>query len=347
MSLELEALLALLIGMGVGVIAVPPMARLARATGIIDVPGGYKQHERPTPYLGGVAVLLAILTATLVMAGVSSPIPAIALAATAICALGTLDDRRPIPPAVRLAVQAGIAAALWGAGAGWDLGVPDWANLVLTVGWVLLAANAFNLIDNIDGASSSAAAMSALGIAAIALGATGDSWPALLAAASLGACLAFLPYNLATPSRIFLGDGGSTLLGFLLGVAAMGTLSGESVPTALIAAILLIAVPVIDTAVTLGSRRRRGSPMLAGGRDHLTHEIHGRVGSIRATAAIIAIAQVACSALAFAVLRLGVPALALIAALMIFTILATIIWIIRQGPAKAPGGRIPELRKAG
>src|SRR5258708_1175604 len=118
MSFELEALLALLIGAGVGAVATPPMARLARATGVMDIPGGYKPHEGPTPYLGGVAVLVSVLTATLITAGVSSPVPMIALAAIAICALGTADDRRPIPPLVRLALQAGVAAAVWGAGAG-------------------------------------------------------------------------------------------------------------------------------------------------------------------------------------------------------------------------------------
>src|SRR4051794_37034247 len=258
MSLELEALLALLIGAAVSAVATPTMARIARATGILDVPGGYKQHDRPTPYLGGVAVLLGVLTATLITAGVSDPVPAIALAATAICALGTIDDRRPIPPALRLLVQAGIAAAVWGAGAGWDLGLPDGVNLVLTLGWVLLASNVFNLIDNIDGTASGSAALSALGVGVIALGVAADSWPALLAGALVGSCIAFVPYNLSAPSRIFLGDGGSTLVGFVVAVAAMGTLSGESVPTALVAATLLIAAPLLDTAITLGSRFRRG-----------------------------------------------------------------------------------------
>src|SRR4051812_38748281 len=99
MSLELEALLALLIAAVVGTVATPLMARMARAAGIIDVPGGYKQPPRPTPYLGGAAVLVGVLAATLIVGGVSSPIPMIALAACAVCLLGTADDRRPIPPA--------------------------------------------------------------------------------------------------------------------------------------------------------------------------------------------------------------------------------------------------------
>jgi UDP-GlcNAc:undecaprenyl-phosphate GlcNAc-1-phosphate transferase len=342
MSLELKAVLALLIGAGVGAVVTPPMARVAQATGIIDVPGGYKQHGRPTPYLGGVAVLLAVLTATLIMAGVSSPIPMIALTATAICALGTADDWRPIPPIGRLAVQAGVALVIWEAGAGWSLSVPDGINLVLTIGWVLLAVNAFNLIDNLDGTASSAAAISALGIMVIAFGAGLASWPALLAAAVLGACIAFLPYNLAQPARIFLGDGGSTLLGFLLAVGTMGALSVHSVPTALVAAVLLIATPLLDTAVTFTSRRRRGSRILAGGRDHITHAIYARVGSARVTAAVVAIVQAVCSGLALAVVRFHGAGVPVVAVVFLLTLFATITWVTRPTASKAPRNRFAQ-----
>jgi UDP-GlcNAc:undecaprenyl-phosphate/decaprenyl-phosphate GlcNAc-1-phosphate transferase len=347
MSPELEALLALLIAAVVATVATPLMTRVARAAGIIDVPGGYKQHQRPTPYLGGAAILVGVLAATLIVGGVSSPIPMIALAASAICLLGTADDRRPIPPAVRVVVQGCIAAAVWAAGAGWSLAVPDAVNLVLTIGWVLIASNAFNLIDNIDGAAASAAAVSAAGIAIIGLGAVTHSWPALVAASVLGACIAFLPHNLATPSRIFLGDGGSTLLGFVLAVAVMGDLSGESVPMALIAAALLVAYALLDTAITIGSRLRRGSPILTGGRDHVTHVIDAGVGSTRWTAAIIAIVQGAFSTLAIAVVRLGVPALPVLATVVLLTALATIIWAVRTGISRTPAGRLAQLRKAG
>lgn len=347
MSFELEALLALLIGAGVSAAATPPMARLARALGIIDVPGGYKQHGRPTPYLGGVAVLVGVLAAMLIVAGVSGPVPWVALTAAAVCALGTIDDRSPVPPGVRLIIQAGIATLAWAAGFGWELGLPGWANFVLTIGFVLLAANAFNLIDNIDGTAAGSAAMSAAGVGVIALGVATDSWPVVLAAATVGACLAFLPFNLATPSRIFLGDGGSTLLGFLLAVAAMGTLGGQSVLTALGAAALLVAVPALDTAITMVSRFRRGSPILAGGRDHVTHLIYARVGSTRLTAAIIAIAQGAFSVLAIAVVRWDVPVVLVLGGLVLLTALATIIWTLRPGGGKAADGRIAQLRKAG
>jgi UDP-GlcNAc:undecaprenyl-phosphate GlcNAc-1-phosphate transferase len=324
-------------------VATPVLAGLARRAGILDHPGGYKEHERPTPYLGGVAILLGVLAATLATAGVESPLPAIAAAAAAICLLGTIDDWRPIPPAPRVAVQAAAGAAIWEAGAGWSLALPDWANLVLTVGWVVVATNSLNLIDNLDGTASGAAALSALGITVIALGAATDAWPAYVAAAVLGACVGFLPYNLSGPARIFLGDGGSTLLGFLLAVGVMGALHDASGSVAVVAAVLLLGAPLLDTAVVVISRRRRGVPTLTGGRDHLTHRIHARVHSARGTATIVAVAQGGFSALAVAMVELGLPAVPVVVVMIAAALL------LLDGLASSEDRRaaLPQMRKAG
>jgi len=294
-----RAILALVAAAVVCGVATPLMASVARSAGILDHPVGYKRHDGPTPYLGGLAILLGTIAASLPIAGVGSPVPAVVGCAATICVMGTLDDWRPIPWSARMAVQAAIAGLVWIAGAGWSLDLPGWANCVLTIGWIVVATNAFNLIDNLDGTSAAAAAAAAFGIVVIALhGSLG--WPAVVAAAVLGAAAAFLPYNLSRPARIFLGDGGSTLLGFVLAVTAMAVLPDESATTGLIAGGLLLGVPIIDAAVTLGARRRRGTPFLTGGRDHVTHRILGLVGSVRATAAIVAAAQLELCAVAVA-----------------------------------------------
>jgi UDP-GlcNAc:undecaprenyl-phosphate GlcNAc-1-phosphate transferase len=305
MSLELEAVIAVAIGVTVAGVATPLMARVGDAIGLLDRPGGYKQHERPTPYLGGVAILIGVVAATLLVEGVASHIPLILLAAAGMCALGTIDDWKPIPPALRLAGHGAIGAAVWAGGAGWDFGAPAWIELVLTVGWVVLAVNTFNLLDNLDGAASSVAAATALGVAVIALATGGAAWAAVVSAALLGACLAFLPFNLARPARVFLGDGGSTVLGFLIAASAMGALNGEPSATVLLAAGLLIGVPALDTALVFISRRRRGVPMLAGGRDHLTHRANSRLGDPRKVALEVSSGQLALSAIAAFAVVLG------------------------------------------
>jgi UDP-GlcNAc:undecaprenyl-phosphate GlcNAc-1-phosphate transferase len=310
-----SALAALIVGAGVSAVVTPLMIRVAHRAGILDHPGGYKRHDRPTPYLGGLAILVAVLAGSVATAGIAEPIPIVACGGAAICLLGTLDDRRPISAKLRLAVQAGVGVSVWVAGAGWTAGFSDWAELALTVFWIVLAVNAFNLIDNLDGAAASAAVGSALGIAAIALVLDSEAWVSLVVLALLGACLAFLPFNLAKPARVFLGDGGSTLLGFLVAVAAMGALRGESAPVSTTAMALLLGIPLLDTAFVMVSRGRRGIPLLTGGRDHLTHRILARAGFPWKVAAIVASAQTALSALAAAALELSSMAVMLAGAL--------------------------------
>jgi UDP-GlcNAc:undecaprenyl-phosphate GlcNAc-1-phosphate transferase len=357
MSLELKALLAVAVAAAVAGLASPLMARLAVLVGLLDRPGGYKRHERPTPYLGGVAILLGVAAATTAVEGLASPLPVVLLGAAAMCVLGTVDDWRPIAPATRLAVQAAIAAAVWWGDAGWSTAFPTWVELVLTVGWVVLAVNTLNLLDNMDGAASSVAAASALGIAAIAIVAGGAAWAAVTAAALLGACVGFLPFNLARPARLFLGDGGSTVIGFLIAVSAMGALSDEPTTTVYLAAGLLIAVPLLDTALVFISRRRRGISMLTGGRDHLTHRVLARVHDPRKVALELAAVQLALAAVAGlslivaplgVIIAVGCCAIAAVVAIALLeTTLGVPIATSASQPAPAEPGGIAITPRAG
>src|SRR5438128_8551305 len=101
MSAELQAILALALAGVISGSATPIVAHVARVVGFLDRPGGYKVHARPTPYLGGVAILLSVVAASLLVKGAASPVPEILLAATAICVLGTIDDWHPIRPELR------------------------------------------------------------------------------------------------------------------------------------------------------------------------------------------------------------------------------------------------------
>jgi UDP-GlcNAc:undecaprenyl-phosphate/decaprenyl-phosphate GlcNAc-1-phosphate transferase len=303
-SLEVKAMLAAVVAIVVTGLATPLMARTARAIGLMDRPGGYKQHERATPYLGGAAILLGVIAAVLLVQGVGKPVPVVLLAAAAMCALGTIDDWRPIAPGVRLAVQAMIGAAIWAGDAGWAIASPAWVELLLTIGWVVLAVNTLNLLDNLDGAAASVAAASALGVTAIAIVTGGAVWAAVVAAAVGAACLGFLPFNLSRPARLFLGDGGSTVIGLLIAVSAMGALNSEPSHSYLAAA-LLIAVPMVDTALVMISRHRRGISVLSGGVDHLTHRVNARVHDPRKVALELASAQLALSAVAALAILIG------------------------------------------
>ncbi len=293
----------------VTVLAATPLAiRVANRTGFYDQPGGYKNHPRATPYLGGTAVVAGLSLAAFAFIGADSTTFTILICAAVLLAVGTIDDRRTVRPSVRIAVTGAAAVALWASGAGWSVFGNDAANLALTVGWVIGLVNAFNLMDNMDGAAATVAAVSGTGVAALAL-ISDDAALAALALALVGACVGFLKYNLASPARIFLGDGGSMPLGFVLGAAVMSLpeLGVSGVPT-LIPAALLVGLAIFDTTLVIVSRSRRRVRIWSGARDHVTHRLLPLVRSPRAVAIVLALVQTVLAGLAIAVAELGTTA---------------------------------------
>jgi UDP-GlcNAc:undecaprenyl-phosphate GlcNAc-1-phosphate transferase len=291
----------------------PLAIRVAARFEFYDRPIGYKGHGRPTPYLGGAAVMTGFLLALLALStdGRGRTLPLLG-GMLVLWVVGTLDDRRNLSPALRLAVEALLAAMLWATGLGWDLGAGGGVDLALTVLWVLAVVNAFNLFDNMDGAASTMALVVCAGVAVMGL-VQDDPWLALAGAALCGACLGFLPHNLASPARIFLGDGGSMPIGF--GVAALVMVgSAEAVPAwqALVIGLLLVGVPALDTCLVMVSRRRRGVSILTGGRDHLTHRTQRSLRTARAVAIGLGAVQALVSVLALFAINGGTASVALV-----------------------------------
>jgi UDP-GlcNAc:undecaprenyl-phosphate GlcNAc-1-phosphate transferase len=208
MSPELNAAAAFAIAALATYLATPVAIAIAIRTKFLDLPVGYKGHRRPTPYLGGTAIIIGIIAAVLLVQGAGSTHVVIILGAVAVWAIGTIDDRVSLPIALRLLVEVGVAVLLWQTGRGWGIFHDGVADLALTILWVVGIMNAFNLMDNMDGAAATTAAVSSIGAGAVAL-ISGDTALAALSFAVSGACFGFLPRNLARPARIFMGDGGS------------------------------------------------------------------------------------------------------------------------------------------
>ena len=187
-------------------------------------------------------------------------------------ALGTLDDRIGLGVTLRLIAQVATAVALWAVDLGWTMLPSEAANLMLTILWVVGITNAFNLMDNLDGAAGTVAAVCSAGAGALAL-IQGERASPVVAFAVTGACVGFLPYNLAKPAKIFLGDGGSMPLGLLVACTIMAVPDGTLDWTLLFASAPLAGLPILDTTLVVVSRHRRGAPILSGGRDHLTHRL--------------------------------------------------------------------------
>jgi len=254
--------------------ATPVAAIVARRTGIVDRPGPLKTHLRPVPYLGGAAVFLG-LGAGLLLAGLPELLVPLALA----LALGIVDDARPMPPAVRLAAEAVI-----GASAGF-VAPGDLPSRVLAAIFVVMLLNAVNLLDGQDGLATSVGLVSALGFAWIG----GDARALGLALA--GALAAFLVFN-RPPARIYLGDGGAYLLGTALALAPALEGGGAGEWSVWFAAPLVVAIPLVDTAIAVLRRARTGAPLLAGDRSHLYDQLVDRGLGVTASTAVCAAAQV-------------------------------------------------------
>jgi UDP-GlcNAc:undecaprenyl-phosphate/decaprenyl-phosphate GlcNAc-1-phosphate transferase len=306
-------------------LTVPAAIAVARRTGFLDTPRDYKAHRSPTPYLGGAAVLLAALV-TMGLLGVHlwSDYWPLLVGAVGLGLVGTLDDRVNLSPLLRVATEILAAWLLWRKGLGWSFLSGDVENFALTAFWVTGIVNAFNLMDNLDGAASSVAAVSSACVGILAV-IGHDVAMAVIAAALCGALLGFLRFNLARPARIFLGDGGSMAIGFLIAAALMSAPMGAYGGWATVATAALAAgMPVFDTILVVISRRRRGAQILSGATDHTTHRLLTVLKSPQAVACALAGAQTGLCALAIGATRIGDAALVIVACVALVLAAATV-----------------------
>jgi UDP-GlcNAc:undecaprenyl-phosphate GlcNAc-1-phosphate transferase len=290
-----SALFGFFISWCVALIVTPLARRAGVAMGWRDRPDdAHKGHHAARPYAGGIAVLAAIglsLTALrFAFPNYASPLSdlllAVAPGALLIAAVGLLDDLRGCRPAEKLVVQ-GVALLLFQTSA-FALGVAGTTTAstgAIVVGalllntWMLGLTNSMNLIDGMDGLAAGLAAVSAAGIAALAL-AAGDPAVAACAATLAGASLGFRRMNRA-PARIYLGDGGSLLLGFGLAATGAAVWLREPGPVGGIALILITWVPLLDTGTTILRRLFSGVALFQPDRDHLHHRLLTRGAGVR------------------------------------------------------------------
>ena len=253
-------------------LATPAFSRLARRIGMVVKPRVDRWHRSPTPVLGGAAITLAAVLVLVTLLPPSRVAATIAVGLVAAFALGLLDDFRHITPSSKLVGQAVIASLLFFGGVRVEIiGIEPLAYLV-TVLWVVGLMNAVNLIDNMDGLAGGIVAIAGVGLG---IGALPENPAAgIVAGAASGAALGFLVHNFP-PARVFMGDAGSLVLGYLLAAAALlHTASGAAnVSLAVFAPLAVLALPLFDTALVTTSRRLVGRPISKGGRDHTSHRL--------------------------------------------------------------------------
>lgn len=265
----------------------PPMRKAALQLGIVDRPDGkLKKHDDAVPYLGGLAVFLAFLSAVGVFTKFETfeqETLGLLLSGSIALIVGLIDDFGALTPlqktlglmmAALVLIKSGIYIKL--------TFLPWYIAIPLTVLWVLAVTNAFNIIDIMDGLASGVATIAALAIAAANLMA-GREPQALLAVVLAGSAFGFLRHNFH-PAKIFLGDSGSMFMGFMLAALSMNAGYTRINLLAVISPILILGIPIFDLMLVMFIRWRMGIPMTKGSPDHFALRLRRCHLSVRETA---------------------------------------------------------------
>lgn len=306
-------------------VLIPLMRPLAERFGLSDhpdEPGGRKQHQAPTPMHGGLAILLAMTACAVAFGDISSSaMLAFYLAGGMLLAVGVLDDLYDLNWKYRIGVQIAAALVMVLVGgvsvqqlsdvvgiAGFHLGW--WMSLLVTVFVVVGVINALNMADGVDGLAGGLAFVSLLLFTAFSLYAGNNaSAERLLTAAA--AVAGFLFWNMRRPgltrAKVFLGDAGSMVLGFVIAWTAVRLSQNPEHPVSPVLGPWTIALPLIDCVTLILRRLRQGRSPFAGDRDHLHHLLLDAGYSPTAIALVLIFVSFAMGAAAAIALKLGVP----------------------------------------
>ena len=301
---ELKYLLVFALSLILSLILVPAVSRLARRLNILDCPGKDRWHNRAVPNMGGVAIFISFMLASVVFVPFQREVWVILSGAAVIFILGFLDDRFGTHPRIKFVVQLGVALALILLGVRLRI-LSAVAAIPVTLLWVVGLINAFNLIDNMDGLSGGVAFIASVTL--FLLSWQGDhSIVPVLALALAGGCLGFLVYNF-NPARVFMGDCGSLFLGYTLSVLAILEFWQKSSPMfpLLAAPVLILGYAIFDTALVTVLRLKAKGPPWIGGKDHSSHRLVKLGLSERGAVLLLYSLAIVGSMSAFAVLNAG------------------------------------------
>jgi UDP-GlcNAc:undecaprenyl-phosphate/decaprenyl-phosphate GlcNAc-1-phosphate transferase len=296
-----DAVFAFLVAMAIAALLTPLAARFARRIGAIDFPRARGLAQKPTPRLGGLAILLGVLVAALIWLPATIHLPhvphtpkgargtvhtwAVLVGALMISLVGAVDDWKDLPPAVKLFGQ--IAAAVTAIEGGvnvTDVTLPFVGSLqfpheggVISAIWLVGMMNVVNFSDGVDGLAAGLCTIDGVAFAIIIFDEPGGTTAAaVFAALTAGASLGFLLHNFP-PAKVFMGDSGANLLGYLLGVVAViGSLKTGAV-VSLVVPLSILAVPFLDTGFVIAKRLKYRRAPWSADANHFHHRM-ARIG---------------------------------------------------------------------
>jgi UDP-GlcNAc:undecaprenyl-phosphate/decaprenyl-phosphate GlcNAc-1-phosphate transferase len=292
----------------VSLLGTPPIVRLANRLGIVDAAGDERRmHDSPKPRVGGIAVFFGFAFALFAVLGVAMAsqfhllplsdqfdavhrLVGLLFGGLLIVGVGIWDDVMQMRPRNKLIAQIVVASIsmLYGfvipginnpfdrnPGTNW-IDFPLWIDVPLTLLWYVGMMNAINFLDGLDGLLAGVAAISSIFLFVIAV-LHANPVVALVVIALAGAALGFLPYNF-NPARIILGDSGSLFIGYVFATVSIIGASKTAIAISIVVPLLVLALPVLDTAAAIVRRATSGKPLTEADRGHFHHQLIFRFG---------------------------------------------------------------------
>ena len=281
MPFLVRILLAMALAAIISYMATPFVKRLAFKIGAVDVPkDNRRMHKKPIPRLGGLAIVISFLLCTFLFVKLDSQLQGVLLGAIIILVVGVLDDCLTLKALPKFAAQIAAAFIVYRSGCEIryvtnpfsvqpiDLGI---LSGFVTVVWIVMMTNAVNFIDGLDGLAVGVSGISTATMLVIAM-LLGEEGVAVILAALLGACLGFIPYNF-NPAQIFMGDTGSTFLGFVLASLSVQGLFKMYAVISFVVPFLILGVPFFDITFAVIRRLAKGQNPMTADRGHIHHRL--------------------------------------------------------------------------
>ena len=283
MRLLVQVLASLVAALVMSFAATPLVKIFAQKVGAMDVPkDGRRMHDHPIPRLGGLAMFLGFRLSTLLFAEIDLQIRGMLLGCVVVVTAGVIDDIAPLKWWVKLLLQLAAAGIAVGhgirievftnpnlLGEGWL--ILGWLSIPITVLWIVLVTNSVNLIDGLDGLAVGVSGIGSVTMLVIAL-LVSEGNVAIILAALTGACVGFMPYNM-NPAKIFAGDTGALLLGYVLATMSVIGLFKTYAIISFLLPFLVLALPIFDTLFAIIRRIIHGQNPMQADRGHVHHRL--------------------------------------------------------------------------
>ena len=337
----MQYLYYLVLPLVIAFLSTPLVSQVARRNGVMDKPGLHKTHQEAKPLLGGLSIFLAVTVAVFALLPASPAVLSLMGGGAILVITGLLDDIFNLKPYVKLAGQ--LAAALLVVFCNHaSFGVlveffrryylPQPLTLFLIVGWIVLMINAFNLIDGLDGLACGTAVIIFAAMTVVSMLHGGGTMTALLLI-GLGACLGFLPYNF-NPARIFMGDTGSMLLGYLLVVIYLFAITAPFDISLVLGTMFILAYPATDVCFAIFRRIKNRTSILQADQGHIHHLLRRLGFRVREVVLLIYAADLFFASLAVYLLCASVrPVYVIILGIIMIAGICTLLLYLRRACA--------------